>query len=298
MVDSDIEDIEPDPSDHCAHLTERNIESQRNNIAKETKSTYDSYLKGFLQFCVEQGSISIHHKDASFRPAHLSKLRSKSHIDGNSAVRMPSASQRVPALFIAQGRKQHSRSNQKQGLLHAEPALRRRRADGGGPPSTPPPRAGGGGGGHGDGSPPSPPPAPAPEAAAAAALHPLHRSVPAAAATPTVACRRRRRRRRLRPSTPHRRRVPALRRRPSTPSTAACQLAAVAMAASPPSPQPRAAAAAPAPPPPPPRAGGRRPSTHSAAACRRRRRGRWPRPTPLWLMARTSNYTGDGGCLG
>ena len=172
MVDSDVEDIEPDPSDHCAHLAERNIESQRNNIAKETKSTYDSYLKGFLQFCVEQGSISIHHKDASFRPAHLSKLRSKSHIDGNSAVRMPSASQRVPALFIAQGRKQHSRSNQKQGLLHAEPALRRRRADGGG-------------------------------------LHPLRRRVPAAAAAATAMAAlhplrrpRRRRRQQQRPSIP------------------------------------------------------------------------------------------------
>ena len=74
MVDSADEDIAQDASDHCALRAERIIERQRTNIAKGSRSTYDSYLKGWLQFCVEQGHTSIHHNDALFRTAQQPKF--------------------------------------------------------------------------------------------------------------------------------------------------------------------------------------------------------------------------------
>ena len=63
-----------DEQSHSSALADSIIERQRNNIVKGTRQIYDCYLKGFLQFCIDEGYTSVHHNDAIFRTAHPQQL--------------------------------------------------------------------------------------------------------------------------------------------------------------------------------------------------------------------------------
>ena len=118
-----METIEYEDEAHSSALADSIIERQRNNITKGTRQIYDCYLKGFLQFCIDKGYTSVHHKDAIFRTAHQPQLTAQNLIDFQ--IRPVACAQYLKEympVYITHGRKQPSRAHQKQGRADMQPA--------------------------------------------------------------------------------------------------------------------------------------------------------------------------------